>query len=31
MVTVGNKPGDVENEALVDMLENASRIAARDV
>ena len=31
MVTVGKKPGDVENEALVDMLEHASRIAARDV
>ena len=31
MVTVGKKLGDVENEALVDMLEHASRIAARDV
>ena len=31
MVTVGKKPGDVEKEALVHMLEHASRIAARDV
>ena len=31
MVTVEKKPGDLENKALVDMLEHASRIAARDV
>ena len=25
------KPGDMENKAVVDMLEDASRVAARDV
>ena len=31
VVTLAKKPGDMENEAVVDMLEHASRVAARDV
>ena len=31
VVTLAKKPGDMENEAVVDMLQQASRVAARDV
>ena len=31
VVTIEKKTGDMENEAVDDMLEHASRVAARDV
>ena len=31
VVTLAEKPGDMENAVVVDMLEHVSRIAAQDV
>ena len=31
VVTLAEKPGDMENAVVVDILEHASRVAAQDV